>query len=177
MPAPTLTTPRLTLRAHTMDDLDALCDLFATDRARFMGGPVSRKDAWRWIASEVAMWDLLGHGPWGIEDRDGQFLGQIGLFKPPHFPELELGWTLLAQAEGQGYAFEAALAARNWAAEQGHTTVVSYIDPANSRSIALAERLGAIHDPQAALPAGETASDTVVYRHALDTDGSPEAYA
>lgn len=177
MPAPTLTTDRLILRAHTMGDLDTLCALFETDRAQFMGGPVARKDAWRWIASEVGMWDLLGHGAWGIEDRAGQFIGQVGLFKPPHFPELELGWTLLEQAEGKGYAFEAAMTARNWAAAQGHTTLVSYIDPANTRSIALAVRLGATHDPDAPLPEGETAADTVVYRHPLDTDGNPEAYA
>ncbi|WP_305968008.1 MULTISPECIES: GNAT family N-acetyltransferase [unclassified Mameliella] len=177
MPAPTLHTPRLTLRAHTMGDLEQLCDLFGTERARFMGGPMPRVQAWRWLASEVAMWDLMGHGAWGIETRDGQFVGQIGLNKPPHFPECELGWTLLETGEGKGYAQEAAMAVLIWAWAQGMRTLVSYIAPDNSRSIALARRLGATHDPDAPLPAGETAEDTIVYRHAPDTDGSPEAYA
>lgn len=177
MPAPTLHTPRLTLRAHVMADFEALCDLFESDRAAYMGGPIPRKQAWRWLASEVGMWDLLGHGAWGIEAKEGTFLGQIGLLKPPHFPEVELGWTLLDHAEGKGYATEAALAVLNWAAEQGYATLVSYIDPANARSIALAERLGATHDPDAALPTGETPEETVVYRHRLDADGNPEAYA
>lgn len=177
MPAPTLHTPRLTLRAHLAQDLEQLCDLFETERAQYMGGPIARNQAWRWLASEVAMWDLMGHGAWGIETRDGTFLGQIGLLRPPHFPETEIGWTLLGQAEGQGYAFEAATRALQWAWDQGFPTLVSYIDPANTRSIALAKRLGAIHDPKAALPEGETPADTHVYRHSPDSDGNPEAYA
>lgn len=166
--APTITTSRLRLRAHTPDDLDQLCALFASPRAQYMGGPILRVDAWRWIASEVAMWDLMGHGSWGIESLEtGDFLGQIGLLRPPHFPETEIGWTLLQSAEGQGYAFEAAQAVLTWAAQHGFTTLVSYIDPANARSIALATRLGAAHDVAAPLPEGETAQDTHVYRHHL----------
>lgn len=175
--APVITTARLRLRGHTLADLDALCDLFETDRACFMGGPVPRKEAWRWLASEVGMWEMMGHGAWGVETRDGEFLGQVGLLKPPHFPEVELGWTLLEKAEGKGYAFEAALAAQHWAWEQGFETLVSYIDPANARSIALAKRLGAMFDPKATLPEGETPEETAVYRHLPDTDGNPEAYA
>lgn len=64
-----------------------------------------------------------------------------------------------------------------WAWDQGIKTLVSYIDPANARSIALAERLGARHDPDAPLPEGETPEETIVYRHTPDSDGSPEAYA
>lgn len=167
MPAPTLHTERLTLRGHVMADLDALCDLFETDRAAYMGGPIPRKEAWRWMASEIAMWDLMGHGAWGIDTKDGEFLGQIGILKPPHFPEAEIGWTLLETAEGKGYASEAAQAVLGWAKDQGFETLVSYIDPSNDRSIALVTRLGASHDPKAALPKGETPDDTVVYRHTL----------
>lgn len=177
MPAPTLDTPRLRLRGHVASDLEALCDLFETDRATYMGGPIPRLDAWRWLASEVAMWELIGHGSWGIEDKHGAFLGQVGLLKPPHFPEVELGWTLLQEAEGKGIAHEAAQAVLNWAWDHGFDTLVSYITPGNARSIALAERLGATHDARAPLPEGETREQTWVYRHLPDNDGGPEAYA
>lgn len=166
MPAPTLHTSRLTLRAHTLSDLDALCDLFETDRAQHMGGPVPRKEAWRWMASEVAMWDLLGHGAWGIETKDGTFVGQVGVLKPPHFPEPELGWTVLENAEGFGYAAEAARVARDWFWDKtGTNTLVSYIAPENERSIKLAERLGARLEPQGQLPDGEDRMETTVWRH------------
>ena len=177
MTAPVIETPRLRLRGQTLADLEKLCDLFETDRSAPLGGPVPRQQAWSWLASEVAMWSLMGHGAWAVETRDETYLGQVALIKPPHFPEVELGWTLLQQAEGKGYAFEAASAAMLWAWDQGFETLVSYITPGNVRSIALAKRLGASHDPDAALPEGETPEETVVYRHRPDSDGSPEAYA
>ena len=43
----------------------------------------------------------------------------------------------------------------------GWDTAVSYIDPQNARSIALAERLGAVRDDSAARPH----PDDLVYRH------------
>ncbi len=179
MSAPVLETPRLRLRGHVMADIAPLTALLGSARARFMGGPVSRKDAWLMIASEVGSWSLNGLGSWGIEDRaDGTFLGQIAITHPPHFPETEIGWTVLEQAEGQGVAAEAALTALDWAwTVRGLSTLVSYIDPENTRSIKLATKLGAQRDDRAARPDGETVTDTLVYRHLADTDGSPEAYA
>ena len=68
-------------------------------------------------------------------------------------------------------------AALQWAWENGFETLVSYITPGNDRSVALAERLGATPDATAPRPDGESASETLVYRHRADADGSPEAYA
>ncbi|WP_415921765.1 GNAT family N-acetyltransferase [Tateyamaria sp. SN6-1] len=165
--APTITTARLTLRAHEMADFTPLYDLFATDRARFMGGPVAAKEMWYWIAAEVGSWALKGFGSWGItRTDDGAFMGQVGINEPHHFPEPELGWVLLEPFEGQGFAREAATAARDWWWAQGRSdTLVSYIDPANTRSIALATRLGSEHDADAPRPHGETVHETHVYRH------------
>lgn len=178
MPAPILHTPRLTLRQHVMADFEPLYALLETDRARFMGGPFPRKDSWFWIASEVGSWELKGYGSWAVETHDGTFLGQLGVNQPEHFPELEIGWVFLESAEGRGFAFEAAAAVLNWVRHDLRPeTLVSYIHIDNHRSIALARRLGATQDTSAAMPEGDTPEDTIVYRHALDADGSPEAYA
>ena len=178
MSAPVLETRRLRLRGHVLSDMEPLCALLASDRSRFMDGPYSRREAWIMIAADAGSWDILGFGGWGIETREGTFLGQVAIGKPPHFPEVELGWMLVEGAEGHGYATEAAMAALDWAwSERGLPTLVSYVDPGNARSRALAERLGAVVDTQAARPEGETATQTVVYRHSPDADGSPEAYA
>lgn len=178
MPAPVLHTPRLTLRGHVLADLEALCDLFETDRARFMGGPLPRKEAWRWIASEVGMWDLRGFGYWGIETRDGSFVGQVGLSQPPHFPEAEIGWTLLEGAEGKGYATEAALAARAYAYDVlGWTTVISLVKPANEASARVAARMGAFLDTEFT---HERWGHMQVWRHPAPADiadGGMEAYS
>lgn len=165
--APTLTTDRLTLRAHVMDDFAPLYDLFASNRAIYMGGPVAAKEMWYSIAAEVGSWQLKGFGSWGVvRNSDGAFMGQIGINQPHHFPEPELGWVLLEEFEGHGYAAEAAARARDWYWDNTDAqSVVSYITPGNTRSEALATKLGATRDPDAPLPEGETPAETAVYRH------------
>jgi RimJ/RimL family protein N-acetyltransferase len=178
MPAPVLHTERLTLRPHVMADFEPLCAVFESARARYMGGPFSRREAWLMFAADAGSWALQGVGAWGIQAREGAFLGQVSVAQPVHFPELELGWTLVQEAEGQGYAHEAAMAALNWVrCDLRPQSLVSYVHVDNARSIALARRLGAEHDPCAAYAEGDSAEDTVIYRHHLDSDGSPEAYA
>lgn len=164
---PTLTTDRLILRGAERGDFDAFAAMLATDRSVYMGGPYDRKGAWQLFANALASWPLDGFGAWMIIQRDtGTFLGDVGVTHPVRFPEPEMGWTLTADAEGKGYAFEAATAALKWYwADTSADSVVSYIDPANKRSRALAEKLGAFRDPAAPLPVGETADETLVFRH------------
>ena len=81
---------------------------------------------------------------------DGTCIGQVSINHGPLFPEKELGWMLYDGFEGQGYAHEAAAAMRDWAFDiLGLETLVSYVDPGNQKSIAVAERLGAVRDPDA----------------------------
>ncbi len=74
----------------------------------------------------------------------GERLGQVGPFFPDDWPEPEIAWTVYDGAEGRGIALEAARAALAHAfRDLGWTTAISMIDPANTRSVALAQRLGA----------------------------------
>ncbi|MCA0044477.1 GNAT family N-acetyltransferase [Celeribacter litoreus] len=180
--APTIETQRLRLRAHVEGDFAPYADMFASERSRHMHGPLDRRQAWFAFCGDVAQWSLMGHGAWAVERREDQALiGQVALNKPPHFPELELGWVLFDGFEGKGYATEAAMAARDYAyAELGEESVVSYVTPDNTRSIAVAERLGAMRDDAAPRPDGEGADEVLVFRHpSADAlmDGGMEAYA
>ncbi len=162
-PIPTLLTARLTLRAPILADFEPYAAFWASQRAIYEGGPRDRRAAWRDFACDVAAWALRGFGAWSVEDRaGGPWLGMVGLFQPEGYAEPEIGWTLAPEAEGRGVAHEAALAARAWAyGARGLSTLVSYIDPRNARSIRLAERLGAWPDAEAARPD----PDDLVYRH------------
>lgn len=127
--------------------------------------PMSEGEAWTHFAAFFGHWTLRGFGRLvAVLRATGQPIGHFGPFFPAGHPERELTWTLWdAGLEGQGLAFEGALAARDHAfGALGWTTAVSYIDPANTRSQALAARLGAVRDPAAPNPYGDA---TQVWRH------------
>ncbi len=141
---PTLHTKRLTLRAPALRDFDAYATFRASDRASFVGGPNSRSEAWHQFCALLGQWPLRGYGRWIIADTETDAaLGTTGLFHPEGWPECEIAWSLFAEGEGRGIAFEAATAARAYAYETlGWSSVISCVAPDNARSIALAQRLG-----------------------------------
>ncbi len=162
---PVITTKRLVLRAPRLSDFPACAEIACAERGKFIGGPMSREDAWNEFAKMTAGWLLHGHGGFAVEDRDsGAICGFVVLGLEPGDQEVELGFALTEAGEGRGIAAEAAQAIRAWATDTlGLAGLVSYIDPQNARSIALAKRLGATRDPVA-----EAALDddgTHVYRH------------
>jgi len=165
--APIILTERLRLRPHKISDFDTFWTFYQTDRATYVDGGHKKSHLWYSFVSETGSWPLTGWGGWAIDTKDGRFVGQVSIMQPPHFAELEIGWILFDGFEGQGIAYEAASAALDYAfAQRGLSTLVSYIDAENARSIALAKRLGATQDPEA----HRHDDRDVVYRH------SPEAW-
>lgn len=160
--APVLDGETLRLRPHHIDDMPGFWTFFQTPRAKFMDRPATQSDLWFGFASDVGSWALTGMGGWAIETHDAKLAGQVAISKPPHFAETELGWFVLDGFEGRGIAYEAAQLALTYAWDTIRpTSLVSYIDAQNVRSIALAKRLGARLDDGAAT---HDAAD-VVYRH------------
>jgi RimJ/RimL family protein N-acetyltransferase len=145
LPIPVIETERLTLRAPQLDDLKPMAAFFETTRSHMVGGPRDAAGSYTSLVSRLGHWVLNGYGLWHIDDKaTGDFIGWTGMIFAPGWMEPELGWTLFEGAEGKGFAYEAATAARRYAARHfGLDGVISYIAPANSRSQALAERLGA----------------------------------
>lgn len=160
-----LHTARLTLRLPGPQDFPAQAAFLASDRSRFVGGPMAAGQAWRTLATMIGHWTLRGFGKWAVTlQGSDQAIGLVGLYFPADWPEPEIAWHLWdPTAEGKGYAFEAALAARRHAfVTLGWSTAVSYISPENRRSIALADRMGAIVDPNASPPGNDP---VLAYRH------------
>jgi len=162
---PILETERLILRGPEPRDCAAFVDFFMSDRARYVGGPLTRGKAWRTFALEIGHWRMRGFGMWAVTMRGSDdSLGLVGCWFPEGWPEKEIGWIMWRDAEGKGIAHEAALAARDHAyGVLGWPTAVSYIDQPNARSIRLAERLGAARDDAAQCPDGP--EPCLVYRH------------
>jgi RimJ/RimL family protein N-acetyltransferase len=162
---PVLTTARLTLRAPQAGDFEAIADFLGSERARYVGGQRSRREAWRTLAMHLGHWTLRGYGMWGVEETaTGAYVGEVGLHNPEGCIAAEIGWWVVVPAqEGKGFAYEAAVAARRYAyGVAGWREAFSVIDPENVRSIRLAERLGATLDREVGADAGGPA---LVYRH------------
>jgi RimJ/RimL family protein N-acetyltransferase len=87
---------------------------------------------------------LRGFGHWALEESaTGELVGRAGLYYPPDWPGLEVGWTVAREHWGKGYAPEAARAACGWAHERlGTRHILSLIHPGNRNSIRVAEKLG-----------------------------------
>lgn len=106
----------------------------------------SPADAWRTLSVFAGLWELKGFGQWALEERDsGRFIGRAGLHWRPDddWPGVEVGWMLDPGVWGAGYATEAATRGVRYGFEEvGEDALFSLILPENTRSQAVARRLG-----------------------------------
>lgn len=152
---PVLETARLLLRAPRLEDFEAWAACTSDSQMMtFIGGPQSRPIAWRAFMTMAGSWSLHGFAMFSVIERSsGRWVGRVGPWRPEGWPGNEIGWGLAREAEGKGYAYEAAVAATDWAfATLGWSDVIHCIDPANKRSEALALRLGSTRLRQTVLP-------------------------
>lgn len=144
-----ITTERLLLRGWKQSDFEAFAAFHASPSlTRYIGGPLTREQSWRRLASLAGHWVLLGFGYWALEERNsGDFVGSVGLWFSDGWPEMELGYWLVPEKHGFGYATEAGAAARDHAWDVvGAESLVSYINPKNDASKKVAGRLGAFFE-------------------------------
>jgi RimJ/RimL family protein N-acetyltransferase len=160
-----LVTRRLLLRRFTHRDVDAYAALVGdAEVMRFVGTgrPATISEAANAISRINARFEEDGFGVLGVERRaDGRLIGRVGFWvwdrtdwTPGHTKhelgeqgEVELGWLLLRDAWGHGYATEAAAALRDDAFQRlGLRRLISLIHPSNGRSLRVAQRLGAVHE-------------------------------
>lgn len=169
--APVLTTQRLVLRGPERDDLPALTRFMTSAPSmKAQGETVTPEQAWFGFLTGVGHWHWHGFGFFTVvEQQTGQPVGRVGLIKHSNWPAIELAWHLFEGAEGKGFATEAAFAVKTWAlGDLGLEKLYSYIDCQNTRSQAVAKRLGAVTD-------GTRAShepEAEVWVHAADRDST-----
>lgn len=138
-------TPRLLLRRPDVADLDRWAEFMADPVAtKYLGGVQQRPMAWRSLMCMAGAWQLTGVGMFSVIERStGLWLGRIGPWQPEGWPGTEVGWSLHPDAWGKGYALEAATAAMDYAIDVlNWQHIIHTIDPENTASARLAERLG-----------------------------------
>jgi RimJ/RimL family protein N-acetyltransferase len=145
---PELLTARLTLRRFESDDATFIVRLL--NEPSFIEnigdrGVRSIEDAHRYLREgPIAMYEQYGFGLWHVaRNADGAAIGMCGLLKRDNLPDVDIGYALLPEYWGAGYAIEAALATmQHGAGKFGLKRVVATVLPGNATSIRLLEKLG-----------------------------------
>ncbi|MGF6709860.1 RimJ/RimL family protein N-acetyltransferase [Luteibacter sp. W1I16] len=155
MHGPVIETDRLILRPPAAEDFDAWAVCMADpDVSRFLGGPQPRAIAWRNFMTMAGCWSIDGFGMFSVIERaSGRWMGRLGPWQPEGWPGHEIGWALLRETWGKGYATEGAAASMDWAfANLGWSQVIHSISPQNLASIGVAKKLGSTWQGPGALP-------------------------
>ncbi len=85
-----------------------------------------------------------------------QAIGMFGLLSRPFLPAVDIGYVLLDEFSGKGYAFSAAQALVQYATTVLHLPrLLAIVLPGNVRSIHLLKKLGFTFQGTFSLPSGE----------------------
>lgn len=149
-----LQTGRLLLRQWRDSDRGAFAELNDdTEVMQYFPSRLSRAESDALADRLAGAIETNGWGLWAVERRDtGEFIGFAGLQVPtydfPFMPVVEVGWRLARPAWGRGFATEAAVASLDYGFEElDLDEIVAMTSERNTRSRALMDRLGMVHDP------------------------------
>ncbi len=144
-----LETPRLKLEPYDDSHYEGLrvMDSDASVMRYITGGIVKTpEETWEGIRRVQARWDKYNFSWWAIKEKSSGMI--VGAACLQHLANvdgapLEIGWRLVPEHNGKGYATEAAQAIVDYAAEKvGATYLVAVADPANIPSQRVMQRLG-----------------------------------
>jgi RimJ/RimL family protein N-acetyltransferase len=144
-----LTTQRLILREMSSADLDDIAGLLGDEYImRYYPRLKTRSEAQGWIDRNQQRYRDHGFGLWAVILRStGEFVGDCGLtlqrVDDSDTEEVEVGYHVRAILQGNGYATEAARAARDFARDRlGLDRLIALINPANLPSQGVARNIG-----------------------------------
>jgi RimJ/RimL family protein N-acetyltransferase len=140
-------TERLTLNLVSENDFEFIFQLLnSKDWITFIGDRnIASVEAAKSYIAKIQSTQNFHY--WVIRIRASNIpVGIISFIKRDYLPHFDIGFALLPQFYGNGYAFEAATRFIDECKRVGHETILATVLPTNSRSIALLEKLGFRHD-------------------------------
>src|SRR5262249_2795346 len=137
------------------------------DVMRYYHKPMTRDEANSWIEWNQRLYRSHGFGLWAMVLRDtGEFAGDCGL-TPQYVDgirEIEVGYHVRTSLQGNGYATEAAAAARAFAPDKLFLSrLIAIINPDNLPSQRVAGKIGLRPEKHATV----FGSDQIIYPPAL----------
>lgn len=142
-----LETPRLMLRAFTLDDVDAMYQLMTVPAViRYVGNKPaeSKQDTLDYLQQHpLRDYQVYGYGRFAcVWKETGQVIGFSGIKYLEEIAETELGYRFLPEFWRKGLATEAGQAVIEFAQGLGLKRLVAVIHPQNNGSKQVASRLG-----------------------------------
>jgi RimJ/RimL family protein N-acetyltransferase len=153
---PQLQTARLILRPLCMQDFEPWAEMMTdSEAAHFIGGLQVRAVAWRGFMTMAGAWQMQGFAMFSVIERaSGRWVGRLGPWYPDGWPGREIGWAIVRDCWGRGYATEGASAAMDWVFDVlGWDEVIHSIAPDNLASQVVAHKLGSGNRGPGRLPA------------------------
>tara|TARA_R110002096_G_scaffold46751_10_gene125154 strand:- start:8285 stop:8809 length:525 start_codon:yes stop_codon:yes gene_type:complete len=153
-----LETERLRLQPVTVDDADLMLAIW-NDPAfiRNVADRGIRTEAQARAAIEDGAQKLFadfGHGPCSMTLKsNGERIGICGLFHRDNIDAPDIGFSVLPDYRGKGYAGEAAIEVVRYARDVlGIPAITAIVSPANAASIGLIEKLGLTFERMITMP-------------------------
>ena len=152
-----LETKRLTLREFTIDDAPFISELL--NSPGWLNNIGSRNiaglnEAGKYIIEVISpSYEKNGFGFYMMETKGGTPVGMCGLVKRESLEDVDIGFAILPEYEGQGYTSEAALATMEYAKTSLKLRRIAAITvPHNSGSICILKKLGMTLEKMIRLP-------------------------
>ncbi|MBA2369780.1 MAG: GNAT family N-acetyltransferase [Candidatus Protochlamydia sp.] len=169
-----LKTKRLILRPWREEDLESFAQLNADPRVmEYFSSVLSRQESNDLAQRISAKLEKQDWGLWAVSVQNiADFIGFIGLAEPSfdaHFtPAVEVGWRLIFDHWGKGYATEGAKAALKYGFETlNHDEIVSFTAVQNMRSRRIMKKIGMHHDSKDDFDHPKLPEDHSLRRHVL----------
>lgn len=164
-------TERLSMRRLTLADADLMLAIW-NDPAfvRYVGdrGIHTLEEAQQaMIEGPLMLYEKYGYGPYRVAlVPDDTAIGICGIFRRDGLSDPDIGFALLPEYCGRGYAFEAAEAVIDYARNDlGLNTLTAIVSPANTASVGLIGKLGLRFERMYAWPDDD--EEVAIYRMQL----------
>ena len=142
-------TERTYLREMTVEDVDALYEIYAQEGMTDFIEPLceKREDEIAYTKAYIEnMYVYYGYGMWLVCDREnGEIIGRAGLNTQEIEDEivLEMGYLIRQEYQRQGYAYEVCTAIMDYAKEaSGFSELSCLVEEENHPSLGLLQKLG-----------------------------------
>ncbi len=149
----TFTTARLQATRLALKDLPDLLALHLdTEVSRFLGGVRTPAVTAAYMETSLRHWADHGLGLWALRTSDGTFMGRAGLrhVDLEGVPELEIAYTFVRGAWGQGFATEIARAlVEIWRTECSEASLVGMVVKGNTPSEHVLQKTGFTYERDA----------------------------